>query len=134
MTVIDGLGRAGPMQGGRRAAAGMSGFAMPAETAATASAERSAAATPAELGLLLGLQEWGEVEERDRKALQHGQDMLTLLAEMQRLLLMDVDPTTALNRMAVLAGSMPPPTDSRLTMVIRQIVIRARIEIARRSV
>jgi hypothetical protein len=107
---------------------------MPAETAATAGAERSAEVAPAELGLLLGLQEWGGVEERDRKALRHGQDMLTLLAEMQRLLLTDADPTAALNRLATLANSMPPVTDPRLAVVVRQIEIRARIEMTRRSV
>jgi hypothetical protein len=134
MTVIEGLGQAGPVQGGRRVPAAASGFAMPAGTAATAGAERSAEVAPAELGLLLGLQEWGGAEERDRKALRHGQDMLALLAEMQRQLLAEADPTAVLARLAALAGSMPPMADPRLMAVMRAIVIRAKVEIARRSV
>jgi hypothetical protein len=131
MTVIEGLGWTGPVQGGRRVQAGTSGFAVSAETAATAGAERSVEVAPAELGLLLGLQEWGGAEERDRKALRHGQDMLALLADMQRLLLAGADTTEALNRLAALAGGMPPVADPRLMAVVRAIAMRIWVEIAR---
>jgi hypothetical protein len=81
---------------------------------------------------LLGLQEWGGVEERDRKALRHGQDMLAVLADMQRLLLAGADTTEVLNRLAALAGAMPPVADPRLMAVVRAITVRVWVEIARR--
>jgi hypothetical protein len=133
MTAIERIGGSGPIRtGGRASAAAASGFALPAEQAARAQAA-SAAAPVASLTSMLTLQELGSETPEDRAARRHGHDMLTLLSWLQRALLADGDDATTLAQLAQLAAAVPQATDRRLAAMISAIVVRVRVELARRQ-
>lgn len=68
----------------------------------------------------------------DREARRHAQDMLALLAALQRNLLSGVDNIAALQQLADLAAAAPIAADRRLAATISAILIRVRVELARR--
>ena len=136
MAAIDGVGRSGATRiGGRAAASGAaSGFAVPAEAGAANHAAEAAAAQPAGLASMLTLQEMGGETVEDREARRHGQDMLALLAALQRGLLGGLDDGTTLERMAAMAAAVPRASDRRLAAMVSAIMVRVRVELARRQV
>ena len=71
-------------------------------------------------------------ECRDRDARRHGHDVLDLLDEVQRGLLRAGVATSAMARLLSLVEDPPEAADPALAAVTRAIVLRARIEIARR--
>ena len=71
-------------------------------------------------------------EAGDREARQHGQKLLTLLAELQRALLSDGG-GDVLHRLLLLTQVAPHTTDPELGRVINSIRLRVRIELARAS-
>ena len=71
-------------------------------------------------------------ERRDREAHRHGTDVLELLAELQRGLLAAKVETLPMERLLSLVENLPAAADPGLAAVTRAIVLRARIEIARR--
>jgi hypothetical protein len=71
-------------------------------------------------------------ERRDREARQHGEDVLELLGELQRGLLRAGVETLPMERLLHLVENPPAAADPGLAAVTRAIVLRARIEIARR--
>jgi hypothetical protein len=81
---------------------------------------------------MLTLQELGSETADDVEARRHGHDLLTALAELQRALLLGHDDATALERVADLATSVPPANDRRLAEIVSAIIVRARVELARR--
>jgi len=81
----------------------------------------------------LTLQELSAETVEDREARRHGQDMLALLAALQRGLLSGVDNVVALQQLADLAASVPRAADRRLATMISAIVVRVRVELARRQ-
>ncbi len=118
---------------GRRATARPGGrFALPAQTQA-APAGGVAPGEATSLGSILTLQEAGAEAVEDREARRHGQDMLALLAALQRGLLSGVDNVAALQQLAELAGSVPRPADRRLAAMISAVVVRVKVELARRE-
>lgn len=134
MSGIEGIGGpAAPRIGGGRARPAASGFAVPAEPAETGHATAAAETQAASLASILTLQELGSETEADRRARRHGQDMLAMLAELQRALLGAGDPDVALQRLADLAALVPRATDRRLAAMVSAIVVRARVELARRQ-
>lgn len=134
MTAIERIGGpAATRPGGRASAAAASGFALPAEQAARAHGA-SAAAPAASLASMLTLQEIGSETPEDRAARRHGQDMLTLLSWLQRALLAGGDDAATLAQLAELAASVPQATDRRLAAMISAIVVRVRVELARRQI
>jgi Class II flagellar assembly regulator len=133
-----GIDRVGPLAPGRlgaRAAAGTTvGFLPPADPATDAArAAGVAAAAPVALGSLLALQQVDEPAERDRAAHRRGQALLVALGRLQRLLLGDGDQTAALEQIRALAEAMPPAANPGLAATMDLIVLRARIELARRG-
>ena len=82
---------------------------------------------------MLALQEVGGETVEDREARRHGHDMLAALAELQRALLGGGDDGVALQRLADLAASVPHATDPRLAAMVSAIVLRVRVELARRQ-
>ncbi len=72
-------------------------------------------------------------EHRDREARRHGKDVLDLLGELQRELLRGDVETSAMERLAGLVADPPQAADPGLAAVTRAIVLRARIETARRE-
>ena len=112
---------------------GASGFSVPLQPAnagaTTATAETSAPA----LATMLSLQELGEETVQDREARRHGQNLLAILADLQRLILSAESDGAALQRLADLTASVPLGTDRRLNAIVSAIVVRARVELARRQ-
>jgi hypothetical protein len=90
-------------------------------------------AEPLALGSMLALQEMGAGSVRDREARRRGQGLLAALAALQRGLLDGDDDLAALQRLADLAEAAPDAEDKRLGAVLSAIVLRARVELARRG-
>ena len=110
-----------------------SGFTMPPEPVDTDHAT-AAAETPAmSPASMLTLQEVGGETVEDREARRHGNDMLAALGELQRALLAGGGDAGVLQRLMDLAASVPRATDLRLAAMISAIVVRARVELARRQ-
>ncbi|HEY2618250.1 MAG TPA: flagellar assembly protein FliX [Acetobacteraceae bacterium] len=132
MTGIEGIGwPTSPRVAGRAPA--RPGFSVPPEPAGTGEAMAAAAPQATSLGCMLTLQELGGETVEDREARRHGHDMLTALSTLQRLLLMGDDDVTALQHLAALAAVVPRATDRRLAAMVAAIVVRARVELARRQ-
>ena len=136
MPPIEGIGRPAPAVTGGRVARGSTGarFALPDVATAGGVGTSAAAAPAAGLSSMLALQEQGGDATEDREARRHGQDLLTLLAELQRSLLRGGDDPAALERLAALADEMPKTADRRLAALISAITLRVRVELARRQV
>ena len=81
---------------------------------------------------MLALQEFGGETVEDREARRHGQEVLSVLAELQRALLTGNDEAAVLQRLAELAATLPRATDGRLAALVSAINLRVRVELARR--
>jgi hypothetical protein len=114
-------------------AAGRSGFFVPSEPAGAGTAAAAAAPPAPGSTAMLTLQELGGETAADREARRLGQDMLAALAELQRALLGGGDDLGALRRLADLMAEVPLATDRRLAAMVSAIVVRVRVELARRE-
>jgi hypothetical protein len=87
------------------------------------------------LGLenMLALQEVDGTTDRDRGARKRGAAMIAALTDLQRIMLADQDPASALRALNELAAGDSEADDPRLGAILRAIVLRTRIEIARRQ-
>ena len=134
MVAIEGVGGpTAPRTGTRIRPPSGTGFVLPGATPSAAATSSAAAAAPASLTSMLTLQELGGEAVADREARRHGQDLLATLAELQRALLVDGDDASALQRLAELAAAVPVAGDRRLAAMISAIVVRAKVELARRQ-
>ena len=122
-----------PRLGSRVTARAASGFRLPSGPGASAQANEPLAAEPATLASVLTLQELSAETVEDRTARRHGQDLLAALAALQRGLLSGVDNVAALQQLADLTAGVPPATDPRLAAMVSAIVVRVRVELARRE-
>jgi formiminotetrahydrofolate cyclodeaminase len=109
------------------------GFFVPPNSAGTGQAAAAATTHATSLVSMIMLQEVGCETVADREARRHGQDMLAALAELQRALLAGGDDVAALQRLADLAASVPRATDPQLAALVSAILVRARVELARRQ-
>ena len=123
-----------PLVGARAASRSADGFAVAPDPVTSGVTATTGTAGPACLGAVLTLQEMGDQTVEDREARKHGQDMLALLAALQRSLLSGEDSVAALQQLADLSSSMPRTADRRLAAMISAIHVRARVELARRQV
>jgi len=87
------------------------------------------------LGLenMLALQEVDDATDRDRGARKRGTAMIAALTELQRVMLADQNPISALHALNELAAGDAGANDPRLGAILRAIILRSRIEIARRQ-
>ena len=133
MAAIDGIGRTGTARLGARGPARnpAGAFSVPAE-AATATAETAEAAPAAALASMLSLQELGGNAAQDREARRHGQEVLAALATLQRALLVSGDDAAALQQLGEMLAAVPRASDPRLAAIVSAIVVRAKVELARR--
>lgn len=130
------LGRPGvaaTLRPARRMGAGAAFDVSLAETAEPAVAETNAAGPVGAVNpmLLHELAVDGE-ERRDREAHRHGTDVLEMLAALQRALVGSGVETLPMKRLLSLVEHPPEAADPGLAALTRAIVLRARIEIARR--
>lgn len=82
---------------------------------------------------MLTLQAVDEAVERDRAAHKRGTAMIAALTRLQRAMLAEEDPSLALNALHELAGDGPLASDPGLGEIVRAVVLRSRVEIARRE-
>jgi hypothetical protein len=135
---MSGIDRVGPLPPGRPrprvGTGGAAGFLLPAEPDGEAARSTGVAGSASvALDSLLALQQVDEPTERDRAAHRHGQALLGALGRLQRLLLDDGDQTQALEQIRLLAEATPAAADPGLVAALDMVVLRARIELARRA-
>ena len=116
--------------GARPAAAGFSVAPGPDSVARNA---RLSAAPAIGLESLLALQSVDEALERDRAARKRGTAMVAALTDLQRALLAEEDPALALRSLSELAVDGPLGDDPELAAILRAVVLRSRVEVARRA-
>jgi len=135
MTVIDRVGPPAPSRPGARAgAAATAGFLPPAGPGPDAArAEGMSMSAPVALESLLALQQVDEPTERDHAARRHGTALLVALGRLQRALLEDGGQAGALEQIRALAEATPAAADPGLAAAVDMVVLRARIELARRG-
>jgi hypothetical protein len=80
------------------------------------------------------LQEFGGNAGADRQARRRGGDMLSVLAEVQRAMLGGADTAETMQRLADLAASVPRAADPHLAAMVSAIILRVKVELARRQV
>ena len=107
-------------------------FRLPTGAAASHAAGQTAAATPASLGSLLGLQEFA-AGEQERQALRHGHALLAKLSRLQQAILSGQGDSAALAELAGLAATPLETPDPRLRALIGSVLLRAKIELAKRG-
>jgi Class II flagellar assembly regulator len=119
-------GPTGPVRGGS------SGFVV--SSPATPESGGLAAPTPAVAATLVGalaLQELGCEAPQDHTARRRGYDLLAALRALHRALLADSISAEPLAELATLATEVPEAADPRLRGVVAELVLRARVELAR---
>ncbi len=94
---------------------------------------RSSAVAGIGLESMLALQAVDEAVERDRAARKRGTAMISVLTRLQRAMLADEDPALALRALDELATDAPIADDPGLGAIVRAVVLRSRVEIARRQ-
>ena len=94
---------------------------------------RLTAATGIGFETFLALQSVDENEQRNRAARKRGTAMIAALSDLQRAVLAAEDPALALRSLGTLAQEQPEAADPALASVLRAIVLRARVEVARRE-
>ena len=133
MTGIEGIG--GPIAPRAATRARMrSQFSVPFEPDGPGNARPVVATQATPLMSMLSLQEFAGETIEDREAHRHGRDMLGALADLQRALLGAAGDMAALQRLADLVAAVPFATDRRLAALVSAIVLRVRVELARRQV
>jgi len=102
---------------------------------AAALSRQARLSTVAGIGLesMLALQAVDEAVERDRAARKRGTAMIAALTNLQRAMLAEQDPSTALRALSELATDGPLADDPGLGAILRAVVLRSRVEIARRD-
>ena len=109
------------------------GFSVGADAAhAPASPQATEAASPAAVGSLLALQEQAGDERENRQSRRRAQELLQLLAALQRALLQGRDDADSLRNLAALVERLPTAPDPALQSIMQSIALRARVELARR--
>jgi Class II flagellar assembly regulator len=132
MTGIEPIGRSATQRLSSRTAS-KPGFSVPLQSEASAGATATTEASAPALASMLTLQELGGETIQDREARRYGQDMLAALADLQRSLLLPDGDSAVLARLAELAASVPRATDRRLAAMVSAIMVRVRVELARRE-
>jgi len=123
---------AGVARSGRSAGRGAAGFAVGLPEAAAAG-QAGAAAPAAAVGLgLLAVQEGGDRAARDHSARRRAESILQELQGLQRELLHDGADMKRLERLAALDAGVEAE-DPLLRSAVEAIVLRARVELARRG-
>ena len=110
------------------------GFRAPGEAASAPVQDQSAAEqiAPASLAGLLALQEFN-ADEQQRQLLRHGQALLAKLSRLQQAILAGAEDGEALAELAELAATPIDTADPRLRALIGAVLLRVRIELAKRG-
>jgi hypothetical protein len=82
---------------------------------------------------MLALQAVDEAVERDRAARKRGTALIAALTKLQRAMLAEADPSSALKALTELTSDSPLADDPGLGAILRAVVLRSRVELARRE-
>ena len=112
-------------------------FRLPANAAASQvfeqpAADQIAALPAASLAGLLALQEF-TAGDQQRQALRHGHALLAKLSRLQQAILSGEGDATALAELAQLAATPIETADPRLRALIGSVLLRVKIELAKRG-
>jgi Class II flagellar assembly regulator len=118
---------------GAGAAASYDRFQVDESRQATVETPHVSAAPAIGLDSLLMLQGIDDSVERDRGARKRGSAMIAALSDLQRAMLAAEDPALTLQALSDLAAEEPDAADPALASVLRAVVLRARLEVARRG-
>lgn len=108
-------------------------FAVEDDTAPLQQQTRTAAISGIGLDSLLALQAVDEAAERNRAAHKRSAAMVAALTRLQRAMLAGDDPSQTLNALRELSADGPVADDPSLAAIVRAVVLRSRVEIARRE-
>ena len=121
-----------PLGGQKGPARSKSAFAVSSPPApASGALAAPMAAVPTTLAGALALQEFGCEAPQDRAARRRDYDLLAGLGALHRALLADSMGPEPLAHLAALATAVPEAADPRLREVVAELVLRARVELAR---
>ena len=136
MGMVDAIGAKGiggfPAREGARETRG--GFTLDAN--AGPGVRQAHVSTVPSIGLesMLVLQSVNEARERDRMGRRRGAAMIAALSDLQRAMLAEEDPALALRSLSELAvDDGPLADDPGLAAILRAVVLRSRVEVARRA-
>jgi Class II flagellar assembly regulator len=130
MTAINGLGSAAPAGRTMKSVARAGAFSLN-ETSVSGGAAPATATADISLAGLLALQADEAGEARDRSARRRGRELLDALAALQRAMLTGEIGPDQLNELAALVADVPDAADPRLRAAMEDVVLRARVELAR---
>ena len=134
MSRVGGIGGPDPARIPASPGAARGGFSVSLPPPEAGGAARAAAAMPpSALGCMLALQEGGGESVGDRQARRRGQALLRALSCLQRSLLRGGDDVESLQDLTGLAADLPEASSPALRGILDQIVLRARVELARRA-
>jgi hypothetical protein len=104
------------------------------DEAATPASQNARLSTVGAIGLesMLALQTVDEADERNRSARKRGNALIRALTDLQRTMLAAGDPSMALRTLNVLSEDGPDASDPQLGAILRAVVLRSRVEVARR--
>ena len=102
---------------------------------ATPRTQNAQLSTVAAIGLegMLALQAVGEPSVRDQAARKRGTAIVAALTTLQRAILASDDPAAALRALTELSSNPPLADDPGLGAALKALVLRSRVEIARRE-
>lgn len=109
------------------------GFMVETGTAPAGQSPRVVSTPAIGMESMLLLQAVDEATERNRSARKHGNAMIAALSDLQRAMLAEEDPALALRSLSELAAGGPEAADPGLAAILRALVLRSRIEVARRE-
>ncbi|HSU04456.1 MAG TPA: flagellar assembly protein FliX [Acetobacteraceae bacterium] len=112
---------------------GSSGFSVPESASGGAAPAGVGGVSAAMLPGMLALQEAGDESVQDRAARRRGHDLLKAMAVLQRALLAEANDPEPLARLAELVADVPQAADPRLAAAVTEVVLRARVELAKRG-
>ncbi len=126
-----GIGRTAPAREGAKPAT--ESFSVGDGAAPVANPVRLSSVSGIGMESLLTLQGIDEPTERDRAARKRGNAMLALLTKLQHAMLAGEDPAAALRALNDLSADEAVAADAELGAILRAVVLRSRVEIARRE-
>lgn len=132
ITGIETRGITRAASGRGRSVAGQGRFEV-ADTPGEPAVARAAGTTAVSLDGILSLQEEPDDDGRNQRAHAGGKAVLEEMAAMQLASLGQGDLQAVVQRLGDLLASLPEAADPRLSGILRQIALRARIEMSRAS-
>lgn len=110
-------------------------FRVPDKSAPTSTPAIQGGQTVAPLAALLAVQEVDQVQNDRRRAVQQGREILDLLDELKLALLSGTQSPDKVGRLKEMVNEVSvPPGDEKLSGILDAILLRAKVELAKRRI